>query len=630
MAATQKLAGDASRDPRSWPARLRAFASPRAERWLLAGLLAWALGVRLWFASVRLDPGRFWDESFILDNVFSFLSEGSLRPVHLYYPGLGNLLHSLLLAASRLTARWMGLGGEAILRGDSFTPAAYLIARGFQACVGVLTLYWTYRIGRRLVSPHVGLLAALALAAVPMHVRQSAVIKPDILMLLGVLIATEATVSALDRGRLGDFVGAGAAVGLATSGKYNGVAAALPLALFGLAQAPRRPAVLARLAAAGLAAVLVFVALNPFFFSMLGKFEKNFHGTLERYETHPGADEERSRFAALVAVPGEMLGSQFHGVVTGSMGFAGLLGVLVYAWRRRANSLALLAVFPLAYAATYAAVTSYPKANNYLPLAPYLALGAAALVVEMLRRAGGTRPVLLVAVAIWVGWLLWRPMQYVYLETVPTTLEVAGLELKPQCRPASAWCVLVQIGVEDGAVRLEDEDGRAMVREAAAPEAVAATALDLADVEVYGGAARSNSTAAARLAGASRVLRVEPRPFRASGEPLTMALHPWTLLGEPIELATAAVGNEWVAQPSQPIVPPAVVSVEVLLAPDVEPPPTIAVAGRSLELFVGGRRGRRWVTERVRLDGPLAAVRMARTDPEARPPSVRLARWWPP
>ncbi|HEV7784306.1 MAG TPA: hypothetical protein VGQ28_03150, partial [Thermoanaerobaculia bacterium] len=74
-------------------------ASVRA-RWLLAGLLAWAFGLRLWFASKGLDEGRFPDESFILDNVASFLTQGSLRPVHLHYPALGNLLHSLLLGAA--------------------------------------------------------------------------------------------------------------------------------------------------------------------------------------------------------------------------------------------------------------------------------------------------------------------------------------------------------------------------------------------------------------------------------------------------------------------------------------------------------------------------------------------------
>ena len=200
--------------------------------------------MRLWFARTGLDPSRFVDERFVLDNVRGVLADGSLRPVNLYYPGLGSLLQSLLLGAADLLARWSGHGGETILHDGRFTPAAYFLGRGLQAAIGVLTIYWTCRLGRRLLSPRAGLLAALALAAVPLHVRQSAVIKPDILLLLGLLVAAEATAAAIASGTLRHFLGAGAAVGLATAAKYNGVTAALPLALLDSshgAARPRRP-----------------------------------------------------------------------------------------------------------------------------------------------------------------------------------------------------------------------------------------------------------------------------------------------------------------------------------------------------------------------------------------------------
>src|SRR6185312_11692868 len=77
----------------------------RLERGLLAALLVWAFGVRLWFASGGLDAGRFFDERYVLENVYRFLTAGSLRPAHLFYPELGNLLHTLLLGTADALAR---------------------------------------------------------------------------------------------------------------------------------------------------------------------------------------------------------------------------------------------------------------------------------------------------------------------------------------------------------------------------------------------------------------------------------------------------------------------------------------------------------------------------------------------
>jgi hypothetical protein len=632
-------------DPAAAPPH-RSGASPFAgERWLLGALLVWAFGVRLWFARTGLDPSRFVDERFVLDNVRGVLADGSLRPVNLYYPGLGSLLQSLLLGAADLLARWSGHGGATILHDGRFTPAAYFLGRGLQAAIGVLTVYWTYRLGRRLLSPGAGLLAALALAAVPLHVRQSAVIKPDILLLLGLLIAAEATAAAISSGRLRQFLGAGAAVGLATSAKYNGVTAALPLALLSLPTAVlptarRDPAVLARLAAAGAASLLVFVLFDPYFFSMQEKFRHDFSYTIEHYKTKSNAgDIPPTHLDVLAATGPEMLSESFHGVFTGTLGFAGLLATAFWAVKCRAadgRGLALIPLFPLAYVAVYAASTTYAKTNNYLPVSPFLALGAAALVTTAWGALHGTRRRLFaVAVLLWGITLLWRPMAYAYEQTIPSTLDVAEDILGTRLEPLASSRVLYQVGDLERLVWVGDDDGRALVRDFETARQVPDVWRELADAEIYTPEELASPEAAARVAASPlAVLRVEPRPFAAHGEALTLLVHPWRPLGEPVEVTMMPdrAPDRWIAT----ILPdprfPAITSFEVILPAGSGLPEVLSITDCPpwLRLYPGGRRDRRWLTERVRLDRPLShALLVGRrlTAPNGRPPRLRVLYW---
>lgn len=606
-------------------------AAGRLEACLLAALLTWALALRIWYAHIGLDNNRFPDERYTLTNVKSFFATGSIRPVNLFYPGLCSLLHSLLLGVGDALARWTGRGGETILHNGLFTSRAYFVSRSFQSAIGVLTLYWTYRIGRRLLSPRAGVLAALVLAAVPHHVRQSVMIKSDILLLLGLLLATEATVAVVASWRLRHFLGAGAAVGLAASAKYNGVAAALPVTLFALPRAWREPAILARLVAAGAAALLIFVLIDPFFFSMLEMFRHDFSHTLQYYQMRAGtSDFTPSHLGVFKATAAKMVAASFHGLFTGLLGFAGLLALLVRAWRRRAAGLALLVVFPLAYIVLYSLATTWANATNYVPLCPFIALGAAALVCDAGRRLHG-RAVLIFAAAalLWCATLVWRPTAYAYGDTVPTTLDVAESTLEERLAPRSDARVLYQLGGTDDLVQVSGDEGRGLVRPFDAIEQTSARDLDLTDAEVYVPAAMATPGAAGRVAAAREVVRIEPRFFRAQGEPLTLVLHPFPVAGDPVpvELAPAGAGGAWTGHLPGGLHYPLLASFEVLLDVGVEPPDEVMAGDRPLDLFPGGRRGRRWLTERVLLERPPAAITLAGLPAGVKPPSLRLFPW---
>jgi hypothetical protein len=612
-------------------------------RWLLAGLLAWAFGVRLWFASQGLEDGRFADEKFTLDNVASYLTQGSLRPVHLHYPALGSLLHALLLGTADALARWSGRGSQTILRDWSFTPAAYFLARGLQACIGVLTIYWTYRLGRRLLSPRAGLLAALALSAVPIHLQLSAVVKPDILLLLGILIAAEATAAALANERLRDFLGVGMAVGLATAAKYNGVAAALPIAVLALPGARRAPAVLGRLAAAGAVALLVFALIDPFFFIMPDKFQRNFRSTLRHYKIMAAetGEPEGSRLGVVQAALPTIVSPELHGMVTGALGLAGLGLTLAWAARRRDRGLALLTAFPLAYLGLYAAMTNYPKNNNYLPLCPFVALGAAALFGEAGRRLPGrAAPALAAATGLWCATLVWQPMAYAYAEMVPSTLVEAEQTLYGRLSPMAELRVLYQFGTTAEELQLREGRSRALLHQVdrgvngangVSGANVDGDELALADAEIFTARALADRLAAGRLARApaAQVVRIEPRPFHARGEGLTLVLHPWALAAEPLELDEAAPGKaeRWTVRPPAGLASPLVVSFEVILPPGSEAPDEIIAGTHRLDLFPGGNHGRRWLTERLRLPELPGEIALTGLPADVEPQLVRLFLW---
>jgi hypothetical protein len=202
----------------------------------LAALLVWALALRVWFATPELHAGRFWDERYALENVEALLRDGRWLPVNAFHPTLAHLPQAAVLAVPHGLARATGDPAFAVLQEDGFTPLGYLLARLVQAVLGTLSIYWLFRVGRRLFDCPTGLLAAALLAVVPWHLRQSAFFKPDVLLLLLELVAFDWALAAYERPRTGRFARAGLGVGLAAAAKYNGVTAALPLAagwLFG-------------------------------------------------------------------------------------------------------------------------------------------------------------------------------------------------------------------------------------------------------------------------------------------------------------------------------------------------------------------------------------------------------------
>jgi len=103
-------------------------------------------------------------------------------------------------------------------------PAVYyLIVRVFNATLGALTVIPIYLSGKELRSRRVGLLAALALALLPFHVKNSHLATVDVPMVFWLTWSVYFSTKVFRRGAWLDYLLAGVFAGLATSTKYNGV-----------------------------------------------------------------------------------------------------------------------------------------------------------------------------------------------------------------------------------------------------------------------------------------------------------------------------------------------------------------------------------------------------------------------
>src|SRR4029079_12791534 len=103
---------------------------------------------------------------------------------------------------------------------------------------------------------------------------------------------------------------------------------------------------------------------------------------------------------------------------------------------------------------------------------------------------------------------------------------------------------------------------------------------------------------------------------------------PWSPVGDPIELATlpAGDGSAWTARLPAGLPFPALASLAVIVF-GARPPEGVGVADRRLPVFSGGRHGRRWLTERVRLAQSPGEIALPGVATNAPRPRVRLLLW---
>jgi hypothetical protein len=528
---------------------------------VLALLLAWSFGLRVWLSTHDLTAHRFWDERYGIANIRALIVDRELRPANGFHPGFSYVPHAVLCAASEALH---GLTGREIFAifpasGD-MTPTGYFLCRLLQALAGTLSIYLTYLIGRRLFSPGVGLLGALFLAIVPWHLRQSVIFKPDIFLVATSLFAFDRSLVAAARPNRGRFLQAGGAIGLALASKLNGGPIAFPLMVATLTDGGWRDRKRwGWLILAGLAAVAVFLVFTPFLVLDPALYFKDFGRTLRDYE-RKGVRRGGSHFHVLAEGLKSLLEGGFHGPVIGCLGLLGFALLTLWALRKRRQGErmewlgpAMMGSYVLGYALLYTLSTLNPSEHNWLPIVPFTSLGAAWLLVRSYAWLTDRVPLLRhraiavatgVALAAGAVLLAVPPTLFTYRGVVPTTRELAGKLLAERLQPLQGRIILSERD-KDPAPLIAGRT-RAIVQNAERLSRWAPVELDLADAVVVPAARlKGEDSELYRARVSSRggeTVRIPPQLLRVRGPELLVLLHPWRPAGRPVRIPVETLG----------------------------------------------------------------------------------------
>jgi hypothetical protein len=230
--------------------------------WLaLAGILAVALGLRLWNIDHNLPFVYNADEELHFVPKAVDMTGGSLNPGYFENPPA---LTYLLLVVFEL--RFLG---QDLVRDFPLDPgAAFETARIVVALIGTLVVGLVYWAGARYADRRVGLVGAalMAVAFLPLFYSKHAL--NDTVTMAPVAVALVGCLLVYQRGRTTDWLLAGAAIGVAMATKYTAGAMLITLAVAAGLRAERDRGELRRivvgLVVAGAACLVAFAILNPF------------------------------------------------------------------------------------------------------------------------------------------------------------------------------------------------------------------------------------------------------------------------------------------------------------------------------------------------------------------------------
>jgi 4-amino-4-deoxy-L-arabinose transferase-like glycosyltransferase len=261
---------------------------------------------------------------------------------------------------------------------------AYQAGRAVSALIGTGTVWLTYRLGKEVRSPALGLLAAAQLALYEMHVRESHFVLTDAPATALATLTLLLTVRAARLGSIGAYALASAAAGLAAAAKYNAVVVFVVVPLSWL--------ICERRAADRWRKALVIAALAPLAFLVAVPY-----ALLDIPAFLTGFGAQMGRFSARALATGRDAPWR---VYLGHLSLASPIwlplaaaGLVLVVWRRQAP---VRWTIPIAFAAAYYGVLSTHGivfGRYALLLLPPLCLLAAVPILELGAAVGTHWPV---------------------------------------------------------------------------------------------------------------------------------------------------------------------------------------------------------------------------------------------
>ena len=214
-------------------------------------------------------------------------------------PNPGWFGHPATLTFYALALVMLAVGGIGIASGrfadaDAFVGAVYadpsilfVPARLFFAACGVLCVWLTWRLGKRLGGTRMGLTAAALLAVNSIHVEYSQLIRTDVQASVFILLATLAALDILQRGGIRAHAMAGVFVGLGMATKWPAALAVFNPFIASLWRNIPRGSVLRPLVVLGGVSVVTLFLVSPFL--LLDQATVMRHLAGEARPVHPGA-----------------------------------------------------------------------------------------------------------------------------------------------------------------------------------------------------------------------------------------------------------------------------------------------------------------------------------------------------
>lgn len=241
-------------------------------RWWLAAILVFAAAARL--LNIAWDQNHFFHPD---ERAVAFAVQRlSFQPLKLDPDFFA--YGSLPIYLAKLTSSVVGLVDP---QAGSY-DGVILNGRRLSAIFGVITVYLTFVLGRRLYDRSVGLLAAFLLAACVLHAQNSRFMTVDIPLTLFVLLALLQLVQVANQGRARQFLLAGLCIGLATATKFSAMPLFAPLAVAALYRCYAERTVVpiaGRTALAVVAAFVAFAVAEPY---ALLRFDRFYHDIVEQ------------------------------------------------------------------------------------------------------------------------------------------------------------------------------------------------------------------------------------------------------------------------------------------------------------------------------------------------------------
>lgn len=367
---------------------------------LLGAILILAAWLRIDGVGFGLPALNDADEPLFVSTAIEMLAGPTLNPGWFGHPGTITFYSLMLVIAAT--------GGAGIATGrftdlDGFVAAAYadpgiifLPARLLMVACGVACVWMTWRLGKRLGGPRVGLAAAAMLAVNAVHIEYSQIIRTDVQASLFMLLCAQAALAVAAAGRRRDILLAGLFAGLACATKWPAAVIGVTVAGAWFCQRRGGQAKGRDLLLFGLAAVATLFLVSPFLLIDHATVLQNLSG--EARPLHPGATG--GGFLA-------NLGWYVAGPLLSSLGIGGLvLAGIGMMWGAGDTRRWMFVILPFCLAFLLVIAAQSLRWERWIvPLLPFAALAAARalcgladLLPERWARAGLPAALLLLAV----------------------------------------------------------------------------------------------------------------------------------------------------------------------------------------------------------------------------------------